>query len=864
MPGLLERFFDRGSEIPRKPHHAEGRRASRKHPPEFKDILAAEVAELRRKDKPLHHLKTIKEAERSLLPTLEGRVDKTTLDAAGNPLAKKVLTGLYDFFGSPKSKEANLHVPRSKKGLPEYSPALLARLDYRGVGKHDTLRVHMGALMLEREKLRKKLLQLTQKTNRQLERAVNDEEKEAIQDRHRHARLDLIRQLREAQGLMLSKTKELDAFVVRREKQKKERPSILKDAFEHARNFLRGTSTRKTAKRKTTPEQERTLTALGGALQSTWSKLVGTQNAQPSREELYAIIENGLQGIASIEKRVAARVGKVQPKSESSTGGVSDETPPDTGLKKESAVPAADGETKAAVLTPIASRILPREQLKGMSPDGLRYYLANRLEQIVGTTAASAMEGGLMTKDEYEKTMTRILEDIHTTGLNIDTFSTFIHEEISELESKPGTTFKGSGGILGIFTRTVQMVASERQIRNVTDQISGDFLWHAGITEKKEKIERVQLRDLLKSYVSEPKRTDQEIAALLKKLKATEVLWASDAFGDIKDRLAPIARDAQDIINQELARRKEMPVARGALLFHLGFSAKEVQHIPQEQFDEAITLWLKEPNRPVSEFQHALEVVNQLAARKTDNQHIAELYTNVSQRITDRIDALTKPKDTGTHEKIIHAEFGKLLKDLGIQATETPASPEAAQLHVNQWLSGVPEWSDDALRTTFAAVNALIAREGMDELHTQKESAFLPFLREVSAYLKNVRAERRARAATPARSHSDQTDLTQRDTNGEQEITEADQTQKLLDLTAQPSVIRGAILQRFAIPGADVAVGEKYFENRIKEWFALPTTTTDEKDRFAAFCKEQLMQIETITISKKRQKREIFERAIQF
>lgn len=870
MAGLLERFFGGEREAPKRgtPRTSEGKRMSREHPREFRDVLREQLLAERMKEKPLFQLNEIKKAERALLPALEERVDRHELDR-GRPLAREVLRGtIPDRIGRKKKRTVDVTLPATRRGRPRYSPALLTKMDYGSMGRHDSLRLTIGELLLGKEKLRALLLALTQETNEKTEQADSIEEKNTIRDDHRHKRLALLRELRETQAELLETTKALDTFLKIVEQQK-EKPSLVRNALDLARNFLAGTSSQKTPKsvrsmiqgkkKRGGPETKNkdrkkstSLVRMGSAVQATWQKLTGTKKPHATIEELYATIEEGLLKLTDIEQKAAARIsGGTQPFPETPITGVLPESPPVQEPEQQKIpVSQTDAEMKAAVFPPIALHILPREQLKGMSPDGLRYYIVNRLMRITGADKTPMDQHGLMLKDEYERALTNFLQDPRITEAEFDAFNTFLHEEISELESKPSTTFKGGGGILGIFTRTIQMIAGERQMRHHTAEISGDFLRRAGIIEKKEKVERGQFLELLEEYIRKPERKDQEIASLLNKVKTTETLWTSDAFGDMKERLSPIVIDAKELVHKELDRRKKVLSARGSLLSNLGFSVKEDQQILQEQFDEAITMWINDPRQRLVDFHAALETVSQFAEREKDNQHITELYKNVAKRITARIHDLTPNKQEG----LVELELGKLLKNLGIQQSEAPVSPSAAQLHADTWLNGVPEWSDNELRNSFAAVNALIAKEGMVSIRTGNDSPFLPFLRAVNTRLKEERLRRSSLNVSTLHAQ-ESAPLIKKEEKIDERIQEL--------FIQSPAMIRGELLTIFGIPGADIAVGERYFINRLNEWLELPETTEKQKRDLLVFCQVGTSIGEASQISKKRQKQRIFDQILE-
>ncbi|MBI4599669.1 hypothetical protein HY732_01985 [Candidatus Uhrbacteria bacterium] len=890
MPGLFERMGSLfgGEEEARRPRRDAdrgGRRISREHPTEFRDILQQQLREARKRESPLFHLKNIKKAESELLPALEDRIDRQELGRTARLRARPLVEGILQGIVPPRKKRT-IPVSASKGGRPEYSPALLAQLDYGRHKKHGSLRLRMGEMILAAERIRDALLRLTRETKKELERASSQEEKDRIRDAHRHARLSLIREIKTTQTEFLGSTKQLDAFLQSAEQQK-EKPSFFRDALESARDFLSGSSKKgapKTAAPLIRKKQAggrakkavkgsargvegipEPLAGLGQAVQQVWSRLSGTKKPHATFEELYTAIEQSIAGISDIEEKVAARVQGAPP----ATG--EPPAPPqgdqDDGTQKQPAdsesKPSSD--EKAAVFTPLASRILGREELKGISPDGLRAHIMDRLLAITQSTVLGGAKFDLMTKDEFEKSITTVIQDSSTTYGHLDEFYSFLTEEINQLNSNPqSTTFKG-GVLLAIFTRTVQIVGGERNMRLHSGKAIGDFLGRAGVIEKKEMIDGNQFRELLEAYIQKPERTDSEIAGLLGKLRIIEVLWTSEAFGDLNERLAPVAGVAREIIQKELDRRKNIPSARGRILFRLGFSVREDQPIPQEQFEEALVLWLSEPGRDISEFQKALDVITDLAKQEKDNQHIQELYKNVSARISVRIDAPAPPK----REAVIDIEYGKLLKALGIQALETPVSPDAAQVHVDTWLAGVPNWSDDQLRTAFAAVNVLILKEGMAGIHEEDDSSpLLPFLKAMSSYLKEERGRRPSFALGAGKPPDVSgaiagTQAQERVGWAGAEDASPKQAEAPIPLQVQPTVIRGSILRRFDIPGADVAVGKKYFTNRLNEWLALSRTTTAEKERFRAFCEDELTLLAAMNVGRKTEKESIFNEAIR-
>jgi hypothetical protein len=866
---------------PRRDADREGRRISREHPSEFGDILRQQLREARMQEKPLFHLKNIRKAEGELLPALEGRIDRHELNRRARPLVENFLRGVIpDVFRSKDKRVVRVPVRASKRGRPEYSPALLSRLDYAGKkGAHGSLRLRMGELMLAREKIRDALLRLTEQKKDDIEHTSSREEKDAVRDTHRHRRLALLRELKETQTELLEKTKALDIF-----SQTKERsgaaPSLLNDAYDRARGFLTGASP-KTPKKVAAPVRGGTprgsgkkssagsprgaqqipdpLFGIGQAVQRAWSRLSGTQSPRASLEELYTAIEQGLARIADIEQRFAEKVEGAAQQSggkHSDALGDPDETEAGASGPTSDSVSAASADEKAAVFTPLASRILGREELKGISPDGLRSHIMARLLLVTGSGAGEATQHDLMTKAEFEKELADILRDPHTTEQHFDDFNTFLDQEISQLNSNPqSTTFKG-GMLLSIFTRTVQMVAGERQTRLHTAQVAGDFLRRVGILPSSEKVDVSHFAEHVEAYVRVPGRTDQEIAILFNQLNQATISWG------IEERLVEIFSDGKKIVSEELERRKKLRAARGVLLFHLGISQKQDQPIPQEQFEEAFALWLSDPGRTIQEFQDGVRALASAAAQEKDNQHIRDLYANVGQRIASRIHDMSGSGKEELHERLIETELGILIHDLGIQKSQAPISPSAAQTHVDAWLAGAPQWSDQELKAAFSAVSSLLVKEGMEEIQTGAQSPFLPFLRAVSAHLKEERA-RRPSFFSDASSQSSPTE--QRGTSVSAVETAGDHTSvdepkneypDIEDMLGQQlNVLRGRILQRFDISGADVAVGEKYFMNRLHEWLSSPQTSDEDRRSLLGFCQQGISALGRIHSSRKSQKK---------
>lgn len=82
------------------------------------------------------------------------------------------------------------------------------------------------------------------------------------------------------------------------------------------------------------------------------------------------------------------------------------------------------------------------------------------------------------------------------------------------------------------------------------------------------------------------------------------------------------------------------------------------------------------------------------------------------------------------------------------------------------------------------------------------------------------------------------------------------------DAVVQSSELRARILQRIGSPDTEVAVGQKYFENRLHEWMQFPTTTDQQKQDALKDIQEELREIESDSgVRKRTEKIKIFQRA---